>query len=132
VQPLARQPHHRQVPEQVRDDGARAPRLAALRPPRRAPHQLRDLGYQTLLVGEQHEASSGELLGYDRCIGTRWPQLAREVAPAFAAALDELDLERPFFASVGFFEAHRPFDHPGYADDDPDTVAGPALPARHP
>jgi N-sulfoglucosamine sulfohydrolase len=89
------------------------------------PHQLRDLGYQTLLVGEQHEATSGELLGYDRCIGTRWPQLAREVAPTFAAALDELDLGRPFFASVGFFEAHRPFDHPGYADEDPDTVAVP-------
>jgi N-sulfoglucosamine sulfohydrolase len=89
------------------------------------PHQLRALGYQTLLVGEQHEASDGELLGYDRCLGTRWPQLAREVAPRFAQALDELDLGRPFFASVGFFEAHRPFDHAGYRDDDPDAVPVP-------
>ena len=86
------------------------------------PHRLRELGYQTLLVGEQHEASEGELLGYDRCVGTRWPQLAREVAPAFGEALDGLDGDRPFFASVGFFEAHRPFDHPGYVDDDPGAV----------
>lgn len=89
------------------------------------PHQLRALGYQTLLVGEQHEASDGELLGYDRCLGTRWPQLAREVAPRFAQALDELDLGRPFFVSVGFFEAHRPFDHTGYRDDDPSAVPVP-------
>lgn len=90
------------------------------------PHALRELGYATLLVGEQHEATSGEPLGYDRCVGTRWPQLAREVAPAFDAALDDLDLARPFFASVGFFEAHRPFDHPGYEDDDADTVPVPS------
>jgi N-sulfoglucosamine sulfohydrolase len=89
------------------------------------PHLLRELGYATLLVGEQHEASSGELLGYDRCLGTSWPQVARDVAPAFARALDERDAHRPFFASVGFFEAHRPFDHPGYVDDDPDTVTLP-------
>ena len=89
------------------------------------PHLLRELGYATLLVGEQHEASRGELLGYDRCIGTSWPQVAREVAPAFARALDERDAHRPFFASVGFFEAHRPFDHPGYVDDDPETVTLP-------
>ncbi len=89
------------------------------------PHHLRELGYATLLVGEQHEASAGELLGYDRCIGTRWPQLAREVAPAFAEALDTLDPDRPFFASVGFFEAHRPFDHDGYVDDDPARVSVP-------
>ena len=90
------------------------------------PHLLRELGYATLLVGEQHEASRGELLGYDRCIGTSWPQVARDVAPAFARALDERDVGRPFFASVGFFEAHRPFDHPGYVDDDPDTVTVPS------
>lgn len=90
------------------------------------PHLLRELGYQTLLVGEQHEASSGELLGYETCLGTRWPQLAREVAPAFVTALDDLDPERPFFASIGFFEAHRPFDHPGYVDEDPAAVAVPS------
>jgi N-sulfoglucosamine sulfohydrolase len=89
------------------------------------PHHLRARGYQTLLVGEQHEATSGELLGYDRCLGTRWPQVARDVAPAFERALDDLDPSRPFFASVGFFEAHRPFDHPGYVDDDPDDVTVP-------
>ncbi len=98
----------------------------SLNDPRDAlPHLLRDLGYQTLLVGEQHEATSGELLGYQRCLGTRWPQVAATVAPEFVAALDDLELDRPFFASVGFFEAHRPFDHPGYEDPDPDSVEVP-------
>lgn len=98
-----------------------------LREPRDAlPHKLRPLGYQTLLVGEQHEASDGELLGYERVEGTEWPQRARDVAPRFGQLLPQLDPDRPFFASVGFFEAHRPFDHPGYRDDDPEAVAVPA------
>lgn len=93
------------------------------------PHKLRELGYETVLVGEQHEAPDGASLGYERTIRTAWPQLAREVAPAFDAALDDLDPDRPFFASVGFFEAHRPFDHPGYRDDDSaDVIVPPYLP----
>ena len=92
-----------------------------LNDPREAlPHRLKEAGYATYLFGEQHEASRGEILGYDHCFGTEWPQLARVVAPAFADYLDKID--EPFFASVGFFEAHRPFDHPGYDDDDPATV----------
>ena len=90
------------------------------------PHQLKAQGYQTLLVGEQHEASDGEILGYETCVGTKWPQLARIVAPAFAEQLSNLKHDRPFFASIGFFEAHRPFDHPGYQDDPPDDI--PVLP----
>lgn len=86
------------------------------------PHRLKALGYHSCLFGEQHEASSGEILGYDRSLGTKWPQLAREVAPAFAAELPRLAAEAPFFASVGFFEAHRPFDHPGYEDDNANEV----------
>ena len=86
------------------------------------PHQLKRLGYETYLFGEQHEASSGEILGYDKCYGTKWPQLARDVAPTFADFLGSISGDKPFFASVGFFEAHRPFDHPGYEDDSPDEV----------
>lgn len=98
----------------------------SLNDPRGAlPHLLQGLGYQTLLVGEQHEATSGELLGYQRCLGTKWPQVASRVAPEFAQALDELDLQRPFFASVGFFEAHRPFDQAGYTDPSPELVEVP-------
>ena len=87
------------------------------------PHRLRALGYETYLFGEQHEASTGEVLGYDHSVGTRWPQLARVVAPEFAAQAGSMP--RPFFASVGFFEAHRPFDHAGYTDDDPNAVEVP-------
>lgn len=87
------------------------------------PYRLKGLGYDSYLFGEQHEASSGEILGYDHAFGTKWPQLAREVAPEFARHLESMDSGKPFFASIGFFEAHRPFDHPGYADDAPDEVA---------
>ena len=86
------------------------------------PNRLRDLGYQTLLAGEQHEAVNPVTLGYASTVATAWPQRADVVAPAFAEALGELDASQPFFASVGFFEAHRPFDHPGYTDDDPNDV----------
>ena len=89
------------------------------------PRRLRDLGYHTLLAGEQHEAGHASSLGYEATVATEWPQRADVVAPAFAEEVRNLDRSRPFFASVGFFEAHRPFDHPGYRDDDPETVPVP-------
>lgn len=93
------------------------------------PHRLHQLGYQTLLAGEQHEASDGATLGYRTTVAEEWPQRADRVAPAFDEALGDLDPGRPFFASVGFFEAHRPFDQPGYQDDDPgDVTVPPYLP----
>lgn len=94
-------------------------------PGKALPWKLKELGYATYLFGEQHEATSSDLLGYDHAIGTEWPQLARELGPQFASRLAELDRSSPFFASIGFFEAHRPFDHPGYVDDDPDDVEVP-------
>lgn len=98
----------------------------SLRDPARAlPHALAALGYRTFLVGEQHEADDAQRLGYESALATEWPQRADRVAPAFAAALDDVDDDRPFFASVGFFEAHRPFDHAGYRDDDPADVQVP-------
>lgn len=89
------------------------------------PNRLRELGYQTVLAGEQHEAMDPSDLGYGTTVATEWPQRADAVAPAFAETLEHLDESRPFFASIGFFEAHRPFDHPGYTDDDPDRVQVP-------
>lgn len=89
------------------------------------PRRLRELGYRTLLAGEQHEATDAAILGYDVRVATEWPQRADVVAPAFDEALAGLEPDAPFFASVGFFEAHRPFDHPGYRDDEPGAVPVP-------
>jgi N-sulfoglucosamine sulfohydrolase len=95
------------------------------RPELALPKQLTENGYRTLLFGEQHEAEESAQLGYQASRATAWPQLASVVARAFADDLPGLPRDRPFFASIGFFEAHRPFDHPGYEDDLPDDIPVP-------
>jgi N-sulfoglucosamine sulfohydrolase len=77
-------------------------------------------GYDTVLFGVQHEAGDGRELGYQETQRTEMPQRAQVVAPAFAEYLTEReDLAncRPFFASVGFWETHRPFDEAIYGPD---------------
>jgi N-sulfoglucosamine sulfohydrolase len=67
-------------------------------------HTLRDAGYTSALVGEQHLSIDPADLGYDRVVEVA-SNRARDVAPAAAA----LRLPEPFFLSVGFFETHRDF-----------------------
>lgn len=94
------------------------------------PSRLKRLGYTAHLFGEQHEAERAEDLGYDSSQETDWPQIARKVTPAFLEFLttrQETTEDQPFFASVGFFEAHRPFDLEAgyYTPDDPEHVTLP-------
>lgn len=88
------------------------------------PDRFRQAGYSTHLFGEQHE-TSGEIsrLGYD----TRESEtkLARPVAADLAQWLHARASsaeERPFFVSMGTSEPHRPYNRPGYPDDDPAAV----------
>lgn len=77
-------------------------------------------GYEPLLFGTQHEAKDPLQLGYARTCVTKMPQRAETVAAAVASFLRERgaqDGDRPFFASVGFWETHRPFDEPVYTPD---------------
>jgi N-sulfoglucosamine sulfohydrolase len=69
-------------------------------------HTLRDAGYITALFGIQHEAQSAAALGYDAVYaqGATGPEIAQ-----IAASYLSNDPGQPFFASVGFFETHRPF-----------------------
>src|SRR4051812_34267929 len=55
-------------------------------------HTLRDAGYTSRLVGEQHIAADPRAIGYDEIAATIEP-----LPPA------------PFFLDVGFTDTHRPF-----------------------
>ena len=84
---------------------------------RTLPYRLAEAGYETHLFGLQHISETPEDLGYDqihtagRLSPNVSPELhsvnrAEEVSDIVSQYL-ESGLEAPFFASVGFFEAHR-------------------------
>ncbi len=78
-------------------------------------HTLRDAGYHSVLIGEQHIAKRPEAIGFDRVekIDTTHVE---SVAPVARRALSE-PLPEPFFLSVGFFETHRDWlDPPSLRD----------------
>lgn len=91
-------------------------------------HPLKEAGYRTILVGEQHISRDPHVIGYDEVIELS-DNHAKRVAPS---ALDALRrTSEPFFMSVGFFETHRDFAAPTSVRDSlyslppenlPDTV----------
>jgi arylsulfatase A-like enzyme len=78
-------------------------------------HKLREAGYFSVLIGEQHIAKRPEVIGFDRVekIATTHVE---SVAPVARQVLAE-PLPEPFFLSVGFFETHRDWlDPPSLRD----------------
>ena len=73
-------------------------------------HTLRDAGYWSALVGEQHLSEDPNALGYDHVVDIDTTHV-ESVAPAAVAVLADPP-DRPFFLSVGFFETHREFFQP--------------------
>src|SRR6478735_4285902 len=73
-------------------------------------HTLREAGYTSTLIGEQHLSSDPNDIGYDRIVEIDSTHAAH-VAPATAALLRDAPKE-PFFLSVGFFETHRDYFEP--------------------
>jgi arylsulfatase A-like enzyme len=73
-------------------------------------HTLREAGYTSTLIGEQHLSSDPNDIGYDRIVEIDSTHAAH-VAPAAARILREAH-EAPFFLSVGFFETHRDYFEP--------------------
>ncbi len=71
---------------------------------------LRDAGYTSTLIGEQHVAVDPEEIGYDE-VKVLESSHAAQVGPAAARFLRSQPPE-PFFLSVGFFETHRDFFEP--------------------
>ncbi len=89
-------------------------------------HTLRDAGYHTELIGEQHVSRDPGILGFD--IVHHIPDTrADSVAPAAIMALSR-SIARPFFLSVGFFETHRSFFAPSSVRDRVYSLPPPFLP----
>ncbi|UCC61929.1 MAG: sulfatase [Anaerolineae bacterium] len=86
-------------------------------------HTLRQVGYQSVLIGVQHVAREAEVIGYDRII----PLQSRDADGVASVATNFLrDMpQEPFFLSVGFVETHREFRAPG-----PEENARYCLPPR--
>lgn len=90
------------------------------------PQYLNEAGYETHLFGLQHESQNPGDLGYENVHGSGVGE--RRAEPATDRFLDFLeDRQRegpksPFFASVGFFEPHRPYGLERYDTEDLDKV----------
>ena len=91
-------------------------------------HTLRQVGYHSTLIGEQHISKRPDVIGYDRVVKIPTTRVD-DVAPVTIDILRNAPAE-PFFLSVGFFETHREF-FPAVAGDEhyvrppanlPDTV----------
>src|SRR3954469_21810915 len=94
-------------------------------------HTLRDAGYFSGLIGEQHLSEDPGVLGYDHVVDIDTTHV-QTVAPAAVDLIGKLPRDRPFFLSVGFFETHREFFQPTSVRDTlyslppanlPDTMA---------
>jgi arylsulfatase A-like enzyme len=92
-------------------------------------HLLSAQGYDTVLFNHQHEAPHDDPLGFRerRLVDTGSYELltgeristAEETAAAVVAFLEERDPgDAPFYAQVGVFETHTPFDWSGAEPDD--------------
>ena len=95
-------------------------------------HTLREAGYRSQLIGQQHVATDAETIGYDDVIQFPHPgrrkgshrDRAEVVAPAAVAWLSDAPKE-PFFLSVGMDDTHRIWPTP-LPEDDPRWVRPPA------
>lgn len=93
-------------------------------------HPLREMGYYSALVGEQHLAKEPEAIGYDEV--HRVPaNYAANVAPVALDLIERMD-HRPFFLSVGFFETHREFFRPSSPEKANHVQPPPHLPDTPP
>lgn len=80
-------------------------------------------GYQTWLLGLQHETRDDTILGFDRtdlCFGVEG------LEERFNSALRDRDLQRPFYCQLGCFETHRPFQIMGTPADSSLGITVPA------
>jgi N-sulfoglucosamine sulfohydrolase len=89
-------------------------------------HTLRQAGYHTELIGEQHVSADPDVLGYD-VVREIENTTVSSVAPAAIEALGD-GLPQPFFMSVGFFETHRSFFPPSSVRDRVYSLPPPFLP----
>jgi N-sulfoglucosamine sulfohydrolase len=78
-------------------------------------HTLREAGYWSAMIGEQHIAKRPDVIGYDRVVKVETSHVDA-VAP-IAIDLIASEPRAPWFLSVGFFETHREFFAPSSVGD---------------
>jgi arylsulfatase A-like enzyme len=78
-------------------------------------HTLRDAGYTSILIGEQHISKEPAVIGYDEVM--KVPTSRVESVAPLAMEVLKRPRERPLFLSIGFFETHREFLPPGSLRD---------------
>ena len=78
-------------------------------------HPLRQAGYWSALIGEQHLSEDPNILGYDHVVDVGTTRV-HSIAPA-ALQLLRSRPPQPFFLSIGFFETHREFFEPSSVRD---------------
>jgi len=89
---------------------------------RHAARIFSEAGYQSWLLGMQHETYRPETLGFDTIDGGFG---ILEVGEHLHACLDGRDRDRPFYCQIGFRETHRPWDRDG---PEPDPSRGVTVP----
>jgi N-sulfoglucosamine sulfohydrolase len=89
-------------------------------------HPLREAGYRSELIGEQHVSEELDVLGYDeiRRVDRSHVEL---VAPEAVRVLKQ-GIPEPWFLSVGFFETHRSWFEPTSMRDTLYSLTPPNLP----
>ncbi len=78
-------------------------------------HTLRDAGYRSILIGEQHISKDPAAIGYDEVL--KIPTTHVDAVAPHAMEVLSREHDRPLFVSVGFFETHREFLGPGSLRD---------------
>jgi arylsulfatase A-like enzyme len=89
-------------------------------------HPLREAGYHSALIGEQHIAKRPDIIGFDQVVKIDTTHV-ETVAPAAIELIAE-PIPQPFFLSVGFFETHRDFLGPSSVRDALYSLPPPNLP----
>lgn len=89
-------------------------------------HVLREAGYHSVLIGEQHISKDPAAIGYDEVF--KIPTTRVETVAPLAMEVLRREHERPLFMSVGFFETHREFLGPGSLRDVHYSQVPPNLP----
>jgi N-sulfoglucosamine sulfohydrolase len=78
-------------------------------------HTLREAGYWSGLIGEQHIAKRPDVIGFDHVMKVESSRVDA-IAPLTIDLLQD-GLPEPFFLSVGFFETHREYFEPSSIRD---------------
>jgi N-sulfoglucosamine sulfohydrolase len=89
-------------------------------------HPLRNAGYHTVLIGEQHVAKRPDVIGFDTVLKIETTHV-QTVAPVAIDIISE-PIPQPFFLSVGFFETHRDWLGPPSVRDAIYSIPPPNIP----